>query len=421
MIRGFKQIYHFVIALLAAIIYRFPSREIFVIGVTGTKGKSTTLELINAMLEAAGHKTALVSSVRIKIDHNSWHNTTSNSMPGRFFLQRFLRRAVRASCRYALIEVTSQGVTQYRDRFIDFDAALITNLHPEHIESHGNFEAYRSAKVRFFANVARHSRKPNKLFFINDTLRDKEFFEAAVEGRAVARYFGRELFVEQELRSRYNLASKSVKQLLSRWLVHDFNIENVAGAVAVAKSQGVPWETIARTLSNFRGVPGRMEVVVDDPFKVVIDYAHTPDSLRAVYRALRAEQPRRLLCVLGSAGGGRDAWKRPEIGAIAAEHCDVTILTNEDPYDEDPLLIMRAIEAGFLEKSRESKRSTAHELIVGRADALRRAFTLAMPGDTVVATGKGSELWMHLERGRKTPWNERRIIETLLGDGVSLR
>lgn len=146
----FKGIYHFFFAWFGNIICGFPSRKIFVLGVTGTKGKSTVLELISSILEAAGYKTALLSSNRFKIGAESEKNLTSTTMPGRFFIQKFLKKAVKENCNYVLMEITSQGILQYRHRFIDFDAALWTNLQPEHIEAHGSFEAYRQAKVRFF-------------------------------------------------------------------------------------------------------------------------------------------------------------------------------------------------------------------------------------------------------------------------------
>lgn len=414
MLNLLKRIFHFAIAWFSAILYRFPARKLYVLGVTGTKGKSTVLELISAILEAAGKRTAILSSVRIKIGADSEKNTTSMTMPGRGFLQRFLRRAARAGCDYALVEVTSQGVLQYRHRFVDFDAALITNLHPEHIEAHGSFERYRAAKAQFFYDVAHRSVKKDKMFFVNDRLDGKEYFERAANGSGKIIPFHRDDFIYNDLSSRYRLDSRAAKKMISSWLQNDFNLENVAAAVAFARSQNISSDIIFKTLETFQGVQGRMEYVARQPFAVVIDYAHTPDSLQAVYKALSNDGAQKLICVLGAAGGGRDAWKRPAMGAIAARYCKMIYLTNEDPYDEPPLTIIEGLERGIWEERGKSNAETDYELVLDRREAIRRALAGAKRGDVVVLTGKGSEPWMHLTRGKKIPWSERGVVEEAL-------
>lgn len=430
MINFLKRIFHFAVAWFSAILYRFPSRKLYVLGVTGTKGKSTVLELISAILEAAGKKTAILSSVRIKVAGDSEKNTTSMTMPGRGFLQRFLRRAARARCDYALVEVTSQGVLQYRHRFVDFDAALITNLHPEHIEAHGSFERYRAAKAQFFYDVAHRSVKKNKLFFVNDRLDGKEYFERAASpstgstgspqassgqaGSGKVIPFHRDDFIYNDLSSRYRLDSRAAKKMISSWLQNDFNLENVAAAVAFARSQNISPDIIFKTLETFQGVQGRMEYVARQPFAVVIDYAHTPDSLQAVYKAVSNDEAQKLICVLGAAGGGRDAWKRPAMGAIAARYCKMIYLTNEDPYDEPPLEIIEGLERGIWEERGKSNAETDYELVLDRREAIRRALAGAKRGDVVVLTGKGSEPWLHLARGKKIQWSERGVVEEVL-------
>ncbi len=398
-----KRIYHYLLAVFGAAIYGFPSRKIFVLGITGTKGKSTVIELINAILESAGKKTALVSSVRIKVGEDVVKNSTSMTMPGRLFLQNFLRSAVNAGCDYALLEVTSQGVIQFRHRFIDFDAVMITNIHPEHIEAHGNYENYRNAKCQFFKDAGSSSKK-RKYFFINEAMRDRECFEVVNDPI----YFSRENFIHDELAQRYNLSDDSAKKLISQWLRNDFNLENVAAAVSFAKSQGISWDIIYKTLENFQGVPGRMEVVVKSPFLVVVDYAHTPDSLKAVYKSFGVPQDK-LIAVLGAAGGGRDKWKRSAMGTIAAQFAERIILTNEDPYDEDPNKILDDLEKGILE---QSQNRSSVERILDRKLAISKAISYAKPGDIVIITGKGSEPWLHLANGRKLPWSDKAVVES---------
>ena len=176
--------YHLLFAILGAMIYRRPSRHIKVIGVTGTKGKTTALELLNSIFEAAGEKTALLSSVRVKLGEKSKRNLTENSMPGRMYIQRFLRRAVNAGCSYAFVEATSQGAIFYRHVLINWAAAALTNIHPEHIEAHGSYEKYRDAKLTFLL----YAGGENAPIFLNGEEKEKEFFERELKGNEIIVY-----------------------------------------------------------------------------------------------------------------------------------------------------------------------------------------------------------------------------------------
>ncbi len=407
MINKLKNIYHLLLAWVASVFYRFPSRKIFVIGVTGTKGKSTTVELINAILEAASKKTALVSSIRFKIDKEVQKNATGMTMPGRFFLQRFLRRAVSAGCEYVIMEVTSQGILQHRHKFIDWDAALITNLRPEHIEAHGTFESYRHSKISFFEYVAEFSHKPKKTFFINEGDQSHQYFAAAANGSGEVVYFSRESFIEKEL--------NGGRESIGDWLVSNFNLENAAAANAVAQALGIGWPMIKKVFKSFKGVPGRMEYIQKEPFAVVIDYAHTPDSLAKIYGAVldgkKLARKKKIVCVLGAAGGGRDRWKRPVMGRIAGEFCREIILTNEDPYDENPAEIIAKIRSGI--SNAKFPHANLYE-IIDRREAIKKAISLATKGDVVVITGKGSEDWIHVAGGKRIPWSEREVVKELL-------
>ncbi|MDO8429985.1 MAG: UDP-N-acetylmuramyl-tripeptide synthetase [bacterium] len=395
-----RSLYHYLLAWLGSLIYRNPSKEIFVLGVTGTKGKSTVLELINAILEAAGKKTALISSVRLKVDNFNRPNLTGMTMPGRFFIQRFMREAVEKDCDYILIEVTSQGILQHRHKFIDFNSALFTNLEAEHIEAHGSFENYRKSKSSFFENVAHNSHKNPKLFFINKDAKDHDYFFQVIKG------FGHYLPYSRKDVSKIKIKTK---------LLGEFNLENIAAAVAFARARNIDWDTIKNSIESFDGVPGRLEFIQKIPFSVIIDYAHTPDSLEKVYQTLKSKKSKagsqRLLCVLGAAGGGRDMWKRPVMGEIAAKYCDQIILTNEDPFDEDPGEILNQIEAGIMGDGRKKVKK-----ILDRKEAIRAAIKIAKKDDTVIITGKGSEPFMRVAGGKKISWNEREIVMKILNN-----
>lgn len=384
MLTKLKIIYHYLLALTGKVLYGNPSKDLTVIGVTGTKGKTSTVELIATALNACGHKTAIISSAHIVIGDKETPNSTRNTMIGRGRVQKVLADAVKSGCKFAVVEVSSQGVVQHRHKFIEWDAAVVTNLHPEHIESHGGFDNYREAKLKFFRYVAA-SPKPGKVFFINKEDENAERFAEAANGNKKVFYSG------------------------------TFIKANYAAAVAVADHFGCELKLVEKALDDFDGIPGRMEIAVKEPFRVIIDYAHTPDSLEQAYKwamlpSKVGHGDNRLICVLGSAGGGRDKWKRPKMGEVAAKYCDEIIVTNEDPYDEDPMEIMDSVAKGAEEAGRNAIK------IIDRQEAIDKAVSLAEKGDTVILTGKGSERQIHLTKGKELVWSEREAIRRAMED-----
>lgn len=378
--------YHSILAFLGALIYRFPSKKIRVIGVTGTNGKTTTTEMIAKIFEQAGYKIALLNSIRFKIGQKEEINRLRMTMPGRFFIQRFLRKAMKEGCQFVILEVTSEGVKQHRQRFIKFDAAIFTNLAPEHIESHGSFEKYREAKLKFFKAV-------KEIHIINCEDENAKYFLEIPAKKKITFGFKNGNFNQKNL----NLKLK---------ILGEFNILNALAAFSVAKAFGIEEKRIKETLENFEGVPGRMEEVISKPFKVIVDYAFTPNALEKVYQILKStiepRTSRRLICVLGATGGGRDKWKRPILGELAARYCDKIIITNEDPYDEDPEQIITEVAQGAKGKGKK---------ILDRREAIREALKFAKENDIVIITGKGCEPSICVKKGKMLPWNEKKVIE----------
>ena len=402
--KSFLGFYHFILAFFGALFYRFPSKKIKVIGVTGTNGKTTVTEMIAEILEEAGYKIALMNSVRFKIGDQVKENLLKMTMPGRFTIQRFLRKAVDNNCQYFVLEVTSEGIKQHRHRFINFEAAIFTNLSPEHIESHGGFEKYQKAKGELFKIT-------KNIHVINN---DDPYAQYFLQFEAKTKYLYQITNKNQELKITV-VGSKSeiLKEIkipgIKLNLYGDFNIYNALAGICLALSQGIDLEISKRALEKFKGVPGRMELVINEPFKVFIDYAFTPNALEKVYQTLKPkERNKNMICVLGACGGGRDKWKRPVLGEIAAKYCDKIIITNEDPYDEDPYQILSMIKSGIFKS--QFPDSDFYE-ILDRREAIKKSLELARPGDTVIITGKGSEPWMCLAKGKKIPWDEKEIVK----------
>ena len=391
--RWLQPIYHYKLALLGALIYRFPSRQLYVIGVTGTKGKSSVVEMINALLETAGWHTAVASTIRFKIGTASQRNLYKMTMPGRLVLQRLLRRAVTAGCTHAIIEMTSEGARQFRHRFIDLDALIFTNLSPEHIESHGSVEKYLAAKLSL-ARALASSPKTNKLLIVNaDDAVSEKFVATAGPKVKVIKFY----------------PSRDNEQIASP-LPGDFNRANWLAALALGRELNVTNDAARAAIKKLTVIPGRVEEVVAQPFRVIVDYAHTVDSLTKLYQAFAGQ---RKICVLGGTGGGRDRWKRPLMGQLASAHCDRVIFTNEDPYDEDPAAIVAEVAAGAARAN--------HEPILDRRAAIARAIALAQAGDVVLITGKGTDPYIVAAQGQKIPWDDARVAREELFNARTTR
>lgn len=400
--------YHFLLALAAASYYGFPGRGLVIIGVTGTNGKTTVVHILHEVFLAAGQRVGSVSSLRFKIGGAEEPNLLKMTMPGRFRLQRFLRQAKNAGCRFAVVEVTSQGILQSRHRFIPFSAAVLTNVRPEHIEAHGGFEPYRAAKMKIFealpaAGFAVLNRDdPSSEYFAKSTRADIFWFGTDGIEAGGATYPAR--LLKADSRAVLFEVGTAVFELP---IGGRFNFENALAAVAAARAFGIPDPAIRDGLKKTNGIPGRLEEIQSSPFRVVVDYAVTPDALRAVYETFAPEtsnsgnRASNLICVFGSAGGGRDRWKRPELGRIASEFCKKVILTSDDPEDEDPARIAEDIQAGFT-------KSVPSAIITDRRLAIRQALSEARSGDTVVLTGMGAQPWL-AARGGKIVWDERRV------------
>ncbi len=392
-----QPIYHYKMALLGAIFYRFPGRKIKVVLVTGTKGKTSVTEMLSLILEKAGYKTAVLNTIRFKIADRSMDNLYKMSMPGRFFVQRFLRSAVNNHCDYAIIEATSEGARFFRHRFTCPDGFIFTNISPEHIESHGSYEKYVLAKVSIVKELGK-SPKKHTVMVVNE--KDKE------APRFLAEKADEKITFAHDEAEPYEIKKRGIVFMWDGIEIESpysglFNIENCLAAATFAKTQGVSKEKIREALSHFFVIRGRVEMIeAGQNFDVVVDYAHTPDSLSKFYKVFEGT---RRICVLGNTGGGRDKWKRKDMAEIADTNCDHIILTNEDPYDEDPYAIVKEM-ASFMTKK-------SPEIIMNRREAIKRALSLAKKGDSVLITGKGTDPYIMGPKGSKTPWSDATVAK----------
>ena len=413
--------YHYGLALTGAVYFGFPARGLKVIGVTGTNGKSSTVELASKIIEESGIPSASLSSIQFRIKDKIEPNILKMTMPGRWTIQSFFKRAAGAGCKVAFLEVTSEGIKQHRHRFIGFDTAVFTNLTPEHIEAHGNFENYKLAKGQLFAAVKnRHIINlddPNAAYFLSFPSKETYGYGIKGEKRKIADAKKELKVVEAEnIKIGVNNIDFQVKGVdFSIRLGGAFNVYNALAAICIGLSQGVSLEGCRAALAMFKGLAGRMEEVQSVPFRVVVDYAFTPNALEKVYATLKSQvgsKGGKLVCLLGACGGGRDKWKRPVLGSIARKYCDEIIIANEDPYDEDPQEIIDQVAKGAGPGSRK---------IIDRRVAIRKALSLARSGDVVVMTGKGCEPWICLKDGQKMPWSEKKIaVEELEKLGITI-
>jgi UDP-N-acetylmuramoyl-L-alanyl-D-glutamate--2,6-diaminopimelate ligase len=406
--------YHFSLAALGAFFYRFPSRKLKVIGVTGTKGKTTTCNLIAQILNSLGFKTGMATTVNFRIGDREWINTTKQTMLGRFQLQKLLTQMAKEGCGYAVVETSSEGILQHRHRFIDYDIAVFTNLSPEHIERHGSFENYRAAKVKLFEKV---SRQKQGIGIYNLDDENVDYFLKY----PMAQKYGYTLKEEHKENIKsiavndVQLSSKKTKFRIDNLyfetkLIGEFNTYNVVAAVCLAVSQGIEIEKIKEVLSQAKAVPGRLEVIDQDQnFTVIVDYSYEPTSLENALKTVKIFNPARIIVVFGSAAGGRDKWRRAAMGKIADKYTDLIIVTTDDPYDEKPEVIVDDILKEIL-RNKERVLDKNVFRIIDRREAIKKALSLAQENDLILFAGKGGEVWMNLAKGKKIPWKETEIV-----------
>jgi len=384
--------------------YGHPSTKIKVIGVTGTKGKTTVCNIIASILDQAGIKNSMETTINTKIGNKvmphlskvAWVTT-----PPANVIQKFLKDSVEAKCEYAIMEVTSQAIDQHRIEGIKFDTVVFTNLSPEHIEYHGSKENYINAKLKFFkenpqakATINMDDPLWNRFYSLSSAEKFLYSIKKPIEHGAVARKI-----LSSPNGTTYTIAFDDGQVTVNSALPGVFNIQNALAAFCVGMGLSIKPEIIKKGIESVQLVPGRMEsirVSRNQDFTVIVDYAHTPDSLKCVYETIKEGLKNtggRLIAVLG-ATGRRDKSKRPLMGSLAGHYADLVVFTDEDPYDENPEEIMEAVAAGIhlgAQKKHQWHLNRNYWKVLNRAQAIHKAIKEASKNDVVVITGKGAE------------------------------
>src|SRR5579884_92085 len=407
------------LAPVAAAFYGYPGQELGVVGITGTDGKTTTSYLVDAMLRHAGCRTGLVGTVSVRIGERVTNHSTRQTTPESADVQRYLREMVEAGATWAILEATSHGLPQHRLDAVPFRIGAVTNITHEHLDFHKTIAAYRRAKAILFERVAEQA----GVAVVNlDDEGAREMLDY-VAGTRVIRYSAAgdpaADLRAADVRPRadgtaFSLATREQTVPVSLPLIGGFNVANALCAAGIGLAAGLTLDVVAEALARAPTVPGRMaRIDCGQPFNVVVDYAHTPESLTKVLQLLRGLTPNgRLIAVFGSAGE-RDVAKRARQGAVAARLADFGVFTTEDPRCEDADAIIAEIARGALEAG--AREGEHFACITDRMDAIRLALRNARPGDCVLLAGKGHEgsiIW-----GReKRPWDEATAARTALAE-----
>lgn len=399
--QSLKNIFHLGEAIFGNVLYGFPAKKLTVIGVTGTNGKTTTTQFIARILEQSGVKVAVASTINFQIGEKKWINGSKFTTPSPWGLQRFLREAVEAGCEYAVLEISSHALDQNRLWGIPYSIAVMTNVTREHLDYHQTMEEYRRAKQKLFL-LAQQA-------VINLDMEGPEYFHPD-ENKPV-------IFYSTKNQNTHLLAQNIALDFKSTEFVIDgthfnlhvpglFNIENALAALGVAQLLNIDFSVAKEALESVLSVPGRMELVPNATgADIIIDYAVTPDSFEKLYASiLPLKIPGTKIIHVFGACGERDRGKRPQMGEIASSYADIIILTNEDPYYEDPEQIIDDIEKGVTKKKDKN-----YFRIFDRREAIRKALSLAEIGDIVLITGKGAETAIAFG-DKHLPWSERVVI-----------
>lgn len=404
MLRLLKNFGHLLEAICASVWYGFPAKQLTIVGVTGTDGKTTTTSLIYHILKQSGVKVAMITSVGAYIGGEVYDIGFHVTTPSSFAIQKYLRRAASQGHTHVVLEITSHALDQNRPWGIHFRVGVLTNISHEHLDYHKSYERYVAAKA--------------KLLLLSDIpILNKEDISYShllpyVEGRNVFTYA---LFDKNATYTPKNLPTQSL-------LLGDFNARNVLAAGAAALNVGISKEQIKKALLTFTPPSGRQEVVYKGEYTVMVDFAHTPNAFRSILPELRKQTKGKLIHVFGSAGE-RDRSKRPQMGQISSLFSDIIILTAEDPRSESVESISQAILLGIPELFRRVSQDyipTKNDnnlvyVIPSREQALKKALDICKKHDTVLCTGKGHETSMNYGSG-EVSWSETGVVKKILKD-----
>ena len=411
--------YHYPEARAAQLKFRNPSANMVVIGVVGSKGKTTTANMIWAALSADGSKVGQIGTANIRIGSKEELNRHHMTMPGAFILQGYLRRMADAGCTHVVLEVPSEGQTQYRHVGINFDVLVFTNVTREIMAAHRNsMEVLHQHNKRVFTQMAKSKHK------IIAGKRIPKMIIANADAQDAPAYSGfkadQKISYGVQANSDYKAidikpTNQGVDFKVNAHPYHlsilgTINVINAAAAIATAFALGKDGDTIAKGLGELGVIPGRMEVIDEgQDFTVIVDYAHEQVSMQALMDGAAAMRKRgaRIITLLGAEGGGRDVEKRPAMGVIAAKGSDYVIICNVDPYNDPPMQIIEDIARGATEAG--AKLGKDMFCIEDRREAIAKALSLAKKGDMVLITGKGSEQSM-VVGDKKIPWDDRDVV-----------
>ena len=412
--------YHFCLAALAGFYYGWPSKKMITIGITGTKGKTSAANFIWSVLNTAGFKVGLIGTANIRIGDVEMLNKYHMTMPGRFILQGLLKKMLKAGCEYCIVETTSEGIKQWRHYGIFYDVAVFTNLTPEHLQAHGNsFEKYKKAKGKMFKSLDRGPRKfiegkeIKKIIIVNYDDLHKEYFLNFPADKKIN--FGTKEgadFQADKIRNTGDGLEFFIGSMPYEInVLGKFNVYNALPAVAIGSLFDISKEKIREGLENLKNIPGRMERIDEgQEFLVFVDYAHEKEGMTAVLETageITAESIGKVLVLLGAEGGGRDKIKRPILGEIAAKNADFVVISNVDPYEDDPKEICEdiAVAAENFGKIRNKDLF----VIEDRREGIRKALSLANKNDVILITGKGAEQSIIIG-GKRYPWDDRVVV-----------
>lgn len=417
----FRLMYHKISAVLAAIMYRFPSEKLQVIGVTGTSGKSTTVEMIHFLLQNTGHECGAIGTIQFHIGSKVIPNTTLRTTLSPWKTQKMLRQMVRSNCDSVVLEVSSHALDQNRVWGVNFDTAVLTNIFDgEHLDYHETFTDYLRTKMRLFQNLNTSKRKPGipKQMVLNNDDENISLFADEVADRTWTFALKESADIRPEKikffsdHTEFFLRAPNFESEMSARIVGRHNLENLMTALAVAKATNVSLDDAKRAVSKFISIPGRLESIdVGQKFSAIVDFSYKPSALRAVLSALRPITSGRIITVWGGAGG-RTASNWGEAAQIIAELADEFVLTTDDPYKDNPKKI--AQHARQYVGREEGDRFFEIE---DRYEAIRYALYTAQKGDTVLVAGRGHEQAQTIGK-QVIPFDDRVIVREIL-EGVT--